>query len=388
MIKKQLLLTLLLFVCIKGGTFAATGGWADENGGTTGGEGGDVVTVYNFTQLENYAEASVPYIIQVSGTINVGEDGFDIHANKTIIGLGSDATLVGNVGFQNREGNIILENLHITNPCTSSSCDGLSITQDIYNVLITKCTIYDCGDGCLDISNRSDYITVSWCKFYYSNPAPVENHRFASLVGSRDSATDDDGKLNVTYHHNWWSDRVHERMPRVRYGQVHCYNNYFDCAGNNYCIGVGVSSHIRVENNYFNNIGEAWADYYTGTGYPAGHIGWNAGNEFDGCTEPIWATNEYSTIFTPPYDYTLNDYADIPVIIPAYAGAGTPYPPHWVFGPYGDFDMDGDIDPEDFETFVDYWMDTEGIDDADYDGSGRVDMPELALFAGNWLMGI
>lgn len=363
-------------------------GWASMNGGTTGGAGGTVVTVDNFTNLEYYAElGTTRYIIQISGTIAIGTGQLEIRANKTLIGIGENPTLVGNVGFQNGEGNIIIENLNITNPYSGSSYDGISLKQDIYNVLVTKCTIYDTGDGAFDITNNSDYVTVSWCRFYYTPSAPDPGHTFACLVGSSDSQDDDAANLRVTYHHNWWTTGVKERMPRVRYGQVHVYNNYYsDLVAGGYCIGVGCGSRIRVESNFFNAVPNPWKNYYAGTGYDVGHIGWNTGNIFYNCTQPTWASNEYATIFVPPYNYDIDDAADVKNWVQAYAGAGTPYPPHWLSGPYGDFDTDGDVDGFDFETFVRYWLETSDIADADYDGSGRVDMAELALFAYSWLL--
>ncbi len=381
--KKMFYPGLLLFVCVLSAN-AATDGWADMNGGTTGGAGGTVVTVDNTADLEYYAEAgTTPYIIQISGTIDIGIGVVEISANKTLIGIGENPTLVGTVGFKNRDGNIILENLNITNPCTSSSCDGISLKQDIYNVLITKCSFYDCGDGSLDISNNSDFITVSWCKFYYTYD---NGHNFVSLVGSSDSQGDDAANLRVTYHHNWWTTLCKERMPRVRYGQVHVYNNYYsNLMAGGYCIGVGCGARIRVENNYFNAVPNPWKDYYSSTSYPAGHIGWNAGNVFYSCSQPTWAANEYATIFTPPYSYLLHEAADLPVMVQAYAGAGTPYPPHWLFGLYGDFDKNGQVTIDDLGTFVGYWLAEDDIDDADYDGSGIVDSIEFALFAQNWL---
>jgi pectate lyase len=375
--------------------FASTivSGMDGFGGSATGGTGGPVVTVNNYADLLYYANTvgTGPYIIQISGAIPLpGEGGFKIRSNKTLVGIGENPTLIGNVGFQNRSKNIIIENLNITNPCTSSSCDGISLKEEIENVLVTKCTIYDTGDGAFDISNESDLVTVSWCKFYYNYPAPAENHRFACLVGSSDKQTEDQDDLQITYHHNWWTNRVKERMPRVRYGQVHVYNNYYsNLEAGGYCIGVGCGSRIRVENNYFNAVPAPWKNYYSGQSDCSmdGHIGWNTGNIFYNCTRPTWATNEYATIFTPPYDYTLHNAADVPAMVQAYAGAGTPYPPHWLFGPYGDFDSDGDVDAEDLETLAGYWLDTDQIDNADYDASGRVDMAELALFAHNWLLG-
>lgn len=385
--------SLRIFVCIlffAAQSPAGTGGWADENGGTTGGAGGTVVTVNNYADLLYYANTvgTAKYIIQISGTITLpGTGGFTIRANKTLKGIGTNPTLIGNVGFQNREGNIIIENLNITNPCTSSSCDGISLKQDIYNVLVTKCTIYDTGDGAFDISNNSDFVTVSWCKFYYNNPAPVEDHRFACLVGSSDSQPDDAANLRITYHHNWWANRVKERMPRVRFGQVHVYNNYYsNLELGGYCIGVGAGARIRVESNYFNTVPNPWANYYAGTGY-TGTIGWNSGNIFYNCTQPTWAPNAYATIFTPPYDYTLDNAADLPTIVTTYAGAGTPYPPHWFYTVYGDFDKNGQVNIYDMDTFADYWLNTDcaAIKDADYNNDCNVNFYEFSLFAENWM---
>ena len=380
---------LVLFAGMGSGAFAAADGWAGMNGGTTGGEGGTVVTVDNFTDLEYYAElGTTSYIIQISGTIDIGTGLLEISANKTLRGIGTNPTLVGNIGFQNRDGNIIIERLNITNPYAGSSYDGISLKQDIYNVLVTKCTIYDTGDGAFDITNNSDFVTVSWCKFYYPPSAPDPGHTFACLVGSSDKQTDDAANLRVTYHHNWWTTGVKERMPRVRYGQVHVYNNYYsDLVAGGYCVGVGCGSRIRVENNYFNAVPDPWKDYYTGTGYEVGHIGWNTGNVFYNCTQPTWAVNEYATIFTPPYAYTPDAAADVPVIVQWGAGADghDGSPPHWLFGLYGDFDLSGTVDMNDLMQMVDYWLATENIENADYYENGRVDSEEFALFARNWL---
>lgn len=52
------------------------------------------------------------------------------------------------------------------------------------------------------------------------------SQRFASLVGSGGGDhPEDEGKLHVTYHHNWWAQNVNQRMPRVIYGDGHIYNN-------------------------------------------------------------------------------------------------------------------------------------------------------------------
>jgi pectate lyase len=375
-------------------------GWASvsDDAGTpynlTGGAGGPTVTVYDEPNLLKYATSVTPgpLIVQVSGTINIPltevTGRLEISANKTIRGIGTNPTLVGLVDFKNRDGNIIVENLNITNPHSGDAYDGMSVKQELHNILITKCSFFNTGDGACDITNESDFVTVSWCKFYYPSP-PNPGHTFACLVGSSDKQTDDEDDLHVSYHHNWWTTGVKERMPRVRYGQVHVYNNYYsDLLAGGYCVGRGCGSRIRVENNYFNAAPEPWKRYDQDANYPIGHMGWNTGNILYNCGVPDpCITNEYSTIFTPPYPYTLDDAADVPDEVQAYAGAGTPYPPHWFYTVYGDFDKDGKVGMDDVATFVDYWLNTNcsAISDADYDNNCNVNFYEFSLMAESWM---
>jgi pectate lyase len=386
---------LVLCLCFSSNVLAAADGWASQNGGTTGGQGGPTVTVTDEPNFIKYASSVTPgpYIVQVSGTIIIpatedAEGHLEISANKTIRGIGVNPTIIGNVGFKNRDSNIIIERLNIANPLKGSAYDGISIKQDINNVFITKCSFYDCGDGQLDISNRSNYVTVSWCKFYYTPSAPDPGHTFSSLVGSSDSQTADRDKLKVTYHHNWWTTGCKERMPRVRFGEVHVYNNYYsDLVADGYCVGVGVEAHIRVENNYFNTVPNPWA-YYGKSGYTDGEIGWNTGNIFYNCSQPIWATNNYATIFEPNYPYTLDNAQEIPIIVQNGAGAdgNDILPPHWFFGPYGDFDYSGIVDLNDLVRFAGYWLgsDCNAIANADYNGDCNVNFYEFALLGNNW----
>jgi pectate lyase len=105
--------------------------------------------------------------------------------------------------------------------------------------------LFQAHDGLLDITNASDLVTVTWNRFL--------DHDKVSLIGSSDTAAADRGKLRVTLHHNLY-DGVLQRAPRVRFGQVHVYNNYYkveQLPEYVYSWGVGVESQIYAENNFF-----------------------------------------------------------------------------------------------------------------------------------------
>ncbi|MGC5013196.1 pectate lyase family protein [Streptosporangium sp. DT93] len=104
---------------------------------------------------------------------------------------------------------------------------------------------YQVHDGQLDITNASTFVTASWNRF--------SGHDKTMLIGSTNNPANDTGKLNVTIHHNHF-ENVLQRLPRVRFGQVHVYNNYYeipDAEDFQYALGVGVGSQIFAENNFF-----------------------------------------------------------------------------------------------------------------------------------------
>ncbi len=112
--------------------------------------------------------------------------------------------------------------------------------------------LYQVHDGQLDITNASDFVTVSWNRF--------ENHDKVMLIGSSDNAPADVGKLKVSLHHNLF-ENLGQRVARVRYGQVHIYNNYYKISNPEnyvYSWGVGIQSAIYAENNFF------WANWSSG----------------------------------------------------------------------------------------------------------------------------
>ncbi len=117
---------------------------------------------------------------------------------------------------------------------------------------------YEHRDGLVDITNEADYITISYSTF--------ENHNKTMLIGSSDSKISDEGKLHVTLHHNYFHDVV-QRLPRVRFGPVHVYNNYFASDTTNgeyayaYALGVGKNSQIYAENNVADIVGKDYTSF-------------------------------------------------------------------------------------------------------------------------------
>ncbi len=88
-----------------------------------------------------------------------------------------------------------------------------------------------------------------------------KNHDKTNLLGGSDTPTPDrgygPGAIDVTFHHNYW-ENTGQRMPRVRYGRVHVYNNYYSLNANSdaaYKMGdamaLGTASKMYVESNVF-----------------------------------------------------------------------------------------------------------------------------------------
>ena len=297
-------------------------GFATVGAELTGGAGGATVTVTTGEQLNEYASSKKPCIIYVSGTLQVS--GMDTHVgpNKTIIGLGPDATLKGGGLYLYKSSNVIIRNLTID----GSTDDNLGILYST-NVWIDHCTFKNAKDGNMDINRASDNITVSWCRFLYDEP---QDHALASLIGSSDKETISTDKLRVTFHHNWFGQHIRERMPSVRWGTVHVFNNYYNAPGNNYCIRIRLHAQARIENNFFENVKNPWEVYITDSESPVGKI-FATGNVEQNTTWGKDSTKGTNTVrivpgtdevFIPPYPYELAPAADIPALVIRSAGPG------------------------------------------------------------------
>jgi pectate lyase len=93
-------------------------------------------------------------------------------------------------------------------------------------------------------------------------------------------------------------------MPRVRFGDVHVFNNYYSSSGDNYCIRAGYHSRVLVENNHFQGVGKPHE-----IGEDSGMAEVVArGNTY---TSTRGARDTHGTAFTSPYTYTADDASSI-----------------------------------------------------------------------------
>jgi len=273
---------------------------------TTGGAGGPTVTVDTTDELLDAIDTVGPMIIQVSGTIEItSKQG--VRPNKTIVGLGTSATISGG-GFDfYRSSNVIVRNLTFVD----AEDDAVNVGRESHHIWIDHNTFRSPADGSIDIVRGADYVTVSWNHFAGTDKS--------MLIGHSDGAASTDiGHLRVSIHHNWF-DGSRQRHPRVRFGEpVHVYNNFFD--GNElYGVASTMNGGVVVEGNHF--AGVPYPCFST-SGYADSGPGRlvQRNNVFTGSgpCEAGGAVAEPRTY----YSYTLDAASAVPSLVRAGAGAG------------------------------------------------------------------
>lgn len=271
--------------------------------GTTGGGSAAAVTVTTSSALISNMQASGSKVIRVSGMITIS--GMQkVASNKTLIGVGSGSGIKG--GGLNLSGvtNVIIQNLNFT----GAADDSINVQEGSTKIWLDHNSLTSGYDGLLDIKRGSDYITVSWNKFY--------GHDKTALLGhSDDNGSQDRGHLRVSYHHNWFHG-TNQRHPRVRFGNpVHVYNNYYDNIGD-YGVASTVEGGVLVEGNYFENVKDP---FHCGEGSsPAGALvarsntlsGSGSGSACGGSVKSI------------PYSYSLDSSSGVKSSVSNGAGVG------------------------------------------------------------------
>ncbi|WP_454851226.1 pectate lyase family protein [Promicromonospora soli] len=279
-----------------------------------------------------------------------------VGSNVTIVGVGDDAQISGaNVRVRGAH-NVILRNLRFSDgydcfpqwdPGDSatgnwnSAYDNVSLWTST-SVWVDHSTFddgehpadslpvvfgrpFEVHDGLLDITHGSDLVTVSYNRFM--------SHDKTMLIGSSDSRLQDRGQHRVTLHHNYWQD-IGQRAPRVRFGDVHAYNNYYrqtETGSFQYYWGSGKESSLVVENNAVRlargSDPAKVVGAYGGTmlsesgtllnGRPADLLAaYNATASTPLADEARWSPSD-------AYRYRLLPTIAVPLVVTATAGAGT-----------------------------------------------------------------
>ncbi|MBB4931664.1 pectate lyase [Lipingzhangella halophila] len=276
-------------------------GWAAENGGTTGGADGGTVRVSSGDELAAEMTGQDPMTIEVEGTVEL--DGMnDVASDKTVIGVGPEASITGGGIDVDEADNVIIQNINFAD----WDDDAINVQEGSTNVWIDHNSFSNGYDGAVDIKRESDFVTVSWNHVF--------DHSKSMLLGHSDDHTEDSGHLRVTYHHNFF-DGSDSRHPRVRFGEtVHVFNNYYR-DNEEYGVASTMDAGVLVEANYFENV-----DNPTHVGYASSDAGRlvATGNVFEGSGEP----ETEGDVEPVPYDYAPDDAEEIPAIVSEGAGAG------------------------------------------------------------------
>jgi pectate lyase len=320
---------------------------------TTGGDGGEVVTVTTFEDLELQISSPGARVVQVQGTIASPDENFvklRVGSNKSIIGLGADAALE-HVGFDvtgwgdaetgaladfcepEFEGqfapvsNVIIRNLTFRDTLGGSSdADAIVVQCYAHHVWIDHNTflgVPNGNDGAIDIKRGADWVTVSW------------NHLLAwdksMLLGHDDANGEQDrGTLHVTYHHNYF-DNTRQRHPRIRFAHAHVLNNYLfnDASVSNrtasYFLVAGVESNVHAEGNLIEHAREIYVvGEESSTDALLTFADSNRVVALNPGAEALFQLESNGQAFDPSsfYPYAVEDAAQLGTTVRTFAGAG------------------------------------------------------------------
>jgi len=252
--------------------------------GTTGGGDVSAIVVHNAQELQSAVERRdikdktlrerTPRVVRINNDIDLGElknsPGGEQIRDIGIVRIGSDTTVYADgPGATIHHGtfevhgkhNIIIRNLAFRNlwefdptgKYDKLGWDYVRITREgqtfSHHIWVDHCDFGKVYDGHLDIVHGSDLVTVSWCKFSGDERGPQKK---VSLVGhGPNNVKEDQGRLNVTFHHNWY-ENIEDRAPRARFGNIHCFNNYIHQAENATMSVVGATT--LIERNYYEDV--------------------------------------------------------------------------------------------------------------------------------------
>ncbi|MER7644786.1 polysaccharide lyase family 1 protein [Streptomyces sp. NPDC126522] len=277
--------------------------------GTTGGGSASAVTVTTLAAFKSAVTGSSSKVVKVNGLISLSGQ-VDVGSNTTVLGVGSASGFTGGGLRLKNVTNVVVRNLNISK--SVAPADGITV-QASTKVWIDHNAFSsdldhgkDYYDGLVDISHAADYVTVSWNTF--------KNHYKGSLVGHSDNnASEDTGHLRVTYHHNWF-DQVNSRIPSLRFGTGHFYDNYV--VGAETAVHSRMGAQMFVQNNVFRDTEVAVT---TNRDSDVDGYANLSGNDLGGAATEI---SQVGTFTSPPYSYTAEPASTVVASVTAGAGTG------------------------------------------------------------------
>jgi pectate lyase len=249
---------------------------------TTGGGNATPVFVHNAREFQSAVERldikdkkvrdNTPRVIVITNDIDLGvltnvsgsSKGMAVgivrvRPNTTIISPGEGATIRRGTIEIHGAWNIVIRNLKFrdlwefdpTGKYDRLGWDFVRISNagetHSHHIWVDHCDFGKAYDGQCDIVHGSDCVTVSWCKFAGDERGP---HKKSMLIGHSSGVQNwdrDGGRLNVSLHHNWFTD-IEDRAPRARLGNIHCWNNFIDGAQN---ATISVTKCVTLVENCF-----------------------------------------------------------------------------------------------------------------------------------------
>ena len=315
-------------------------GWGTVGGSITGSGDKNAVTVTTASDFLSAMAGTTAKTIYVKGTLKFsGLQTIKDAKNKTVYGLPGSAlantthtSTVSNTGILMLKNcsNIILRNLTFkgAGAYDIDGNDNLTV-QNCQYIWVDHCDFQDGVDGNFDCNNGSDHISVTWCRFRYlispwsGGSGGSNDHRFSDLWGGSDkNASKDEGKLRTTFANCWWDEGCRERMPRVRFSQMHIVNCLYSSSVANYCVGGGYKSNIYIEKTAFTSTAAKkypWKCYATSSGYTDYNV------TITGCSGASDKQQRSGSIsyFKPSsnYSYSTMDVSKVQSEVGTYAGA-------------------------------------------------------------------
>lgn len=340
-------------------------GYASLDGGTTGGTGGPIVVPTTFSELQQYASGTNPVIILIDREFK-GPNVLRLGSNKTLFGVGTKG-FINQIGVSIQcQHNIIIRNIKftmtgvpITNDgenkisgfnfdpdCIAIQADDETLPEaqrksshiwidhcEFYNEDPTVMTDYDRYDGLLDAKNDCQYITISWNYFH--------DHHKACLFGKGNS---DDYDRKITMHHNKF-ENIGSRMPLMRFGKLHMFNNYTTRCLEGNGLNVRINSNAYLEKNYYENVKKPLFGKLSegGKAFLKDNIFKNCDrmpaitlpNALSPNASPLSSSEEFeSSSYVPPYQCASITYPvlDVPAKVNQYVGVGKIQAPAIVTG--------------------------------------------------------